>query len=54
MIRAAAKNHAHVAVIVDPEDYGTLIDASWTRMTADHPTPSASLGADRLCPHGGL
>jgi phosphoribosylaminoimidazolecarboxamide formyltransferase/IMP cyclohydrolase len=27
MIRAAAKNHAHVAVIVDPADYTTLIDA---------------------------
>ena len=27
MIRAAAKNHAHVAVVVDPEDYGTLIAA---------------------------
>ncbi len=26
MIRAAAKNHAHVTVIVDPEDYGALID----------------------------
>jgi phosphoribosylaminoimidazolecarboxamide formyltransferase/IMP cyclohydrolase len=24
MIRAAAKNHAHVAVVVDPEDYGPL------------------------------
>jgi phosphoribosylaminoimidazolecarboxamide formyltransferase/IMP cyclohydrolase len=23
MIRAAAKNHAHVAVVVDPEDYGS-------------------------------
>ncbi len=27
MIRAAAKNHAHVAVVVDTEDYGTLIEA---------------------------
>jgi len=25
MIRAAAKNHAHVAVLVDPEDYGALL-----------------------------
>lgn len=25
MIRAAAKNHAHVAVIVDPADYGQLL-----------------------------
>jgi AICAR transformylase/IMP cyclohydrolase PurH len=27
MIRAAAKNHAHVAVVVDPEDYAALIEA---------------------------
>ena len=27
MIRAAAKNHASVAVVVDPEDYGPLLEA---------------------------
>jgi len=27
MIRAAAKNHAHVWVVVDPADYGRVIDA---------------------------
>ncbi len=27
MIRAAAKNAAHVAVVVDPEDYGSVLDA---------------------------
>ena len=27
MIRSAAKNHAFVTVVVDPEDYGSLIDA---------------------------
>ena len=27
MIRAAAKNHAHVAVVVDTDDYGRLADA---------------------------
>jgi len=26
MLRAAAKNHAHVAVLTDPEDYGPLLD----------------------------
>ncbi len=26
MVRAAAKNHAHVAVVVDPDDYGDLLD----------------------------
>jgi phosphoribosylaminoimidazolecarboxamide formyltransferase / IMP cyclohydrolase len=27
MIRAAAKNHAHVTVVVDPGDYGALLEA---------------------------
>ena len=26
MVRAAAKNHAHVAVLVDPSDYGEVLD----------------------------
>jgi phosphoribosylaminoimidazolecarboxamide formyltransferase/IMP cyclohydrolase len=26
MVRAAAKNHAHVGVLVDPDDYGTVLD----------------------------
>ena len=26
MVRAAAKNHAHVAIVVDPADYGTVVD----------------------------
>jgi phosphoribosylaminoimidazolecarboxamide formyltransferase / IMP cyclohydrolase len=26
MVRAAAKNHAHVAVLVDPSDYGPVLD----------------------------
>ncbi|HUR42247.1 MAG TPA: bifunctional phosphoribosylaminoimidazolecarboxamide formyltransferase/IMP cyclohydrolase [Verrucomicrobiae bacterium] len=27
MVRAAAKNHAHVAVVVDPADYGRVLEA---------------------------
>jgi len=27
MVRAAAKNHASVAVVTDPGDYGALLDA---------------------------
>jgi phosphoribosylaminoimidazolecarboxamide formyltransferase/IMP cyclohydrolase len=27
MVRSAAKNHAHVAVVVDPDDYAGLLDA---------------------------
>ena len=26
MVRAAAKNHAHVGVVVDPADYATVLD----------------------------
>ncbi|MGQ0616793.1 MAG: bifunctional phosphoribosylaminoimidazolecarboxamide formyltransferase/IMP cyclohydrolase [Acidimicrobiia bacterium] len=26
LVRAAAKNHAHVGVVVDPSDYGTVLD----------------------------
>jgi phosphoribosylaminoimidazolecarboxamide formyltransferase / IMP cyclohydrolase len=26
MTRAAAKNHAHVGIVVDPDDYGTVLD----------------------------
>jgi phosphoribosylaminoimidazolecarboxamide formyltransferase/IMP cyclohydrolase len=26
MVRAAAKNHAHVGIVVDPADYGTVLD----------------------------
>jgi phosphoribosylaminoimidazolecarboxamide formyltransferase/IMP cyclohydrolase len=38
MIRAAAKNHAHVAVVVDPEDYAPLLEALDTH---DGATPLA-------------
>ena len=26
MVRAAAKNHAHVGVVVDPADYGQILE----------------------------
>ena len=36
MIRSAAKNHAHVAVVVDPEDYDTILnELSTGEITAD-------------------
>jgi phosphoribosylaminoimidazolecarboxamide formyltransferase/IMP cyclohydrolase len=41
MIRAAAKNHAHVAVVVDPEDYGPVIEALDAH-DGGRPTRSAS------------
>ena len=50
MVRAAAKNHAHVGVVVDPADYAAVLD----ELRADgalerrHPTPA---GARRVRPH---
>ena len=35
MIRAAAKNHEHVYVIVDPEDYSELLEALKSDVTGD-------------------
>ena len=35
MIRAAAKNHAHVTVVVDPADYNAVLDA--LRAGAENP-----------------
>jgi phosphoribosylaminoimidazolecarboxamide formyltransferase/IMP cyclohydrolase len=40
MIRAAAKNHGFVSVVVDPEDYAPLLDEL-----------DLNQGANRLCPH---
>ena len=40
MLRAAAKNHAHVAVVVDPADYGAVLAAA--RRTAAPTSRSAS------------
>ena len=31
MVRAAAKNHAHVAIVVDPDDYGRVLEELRTR-----------------------
>ena len=34
MIRAAAKNHAFVTVVVDPADYAAAVREKWSSMTA--------------------
>ena len=53
MVRAAAKNHAHVGIVVDPADYDDVL----AELRADgalsdgHPPPP---GPGRLRPHGGL
>ena len=41
MVRSAAKNHAHVAIVTDPADYDELLVSSM-RMTARRHTNSAS------------
>ena len=38
MIRSAAKNHAHVAVLVDPADYGTVSDELTSTATVSSET----------------
>ena len=44
MLRAAAKNHADVTVVVDPADYAELL-ASWRRMRRDRFASRARLAA---------
>ncbi|MCY3808162.1 MAG: bifunctional phosphoribosylaminoimidazolecarboxamide formyltransferase/IMP cyclohydrolase [Gemmatimonadetes bacterium] len=34
LIRAAAKNHRHVWAVVDPEDYGRVLEALWNERTS--------------------
>jgi phosphoribosylaminoimidazolecarboxamide formyltransferase/IMP cyclohydrolase len=38
MVRAAAKNHAHVGIVVDPSDYATVLEQLRTNGTLDLPT----------------
>ena len=47
MVRAAAKNHAHVGVVVDPADYATVLDEIGAARDAQrrHQAPA---GADRV------
>ncbi len=52
MIRAAAKNHAFVTVVVDPADYASAARPSSTQHDgATCPNFRQQAGADRLCPH---
>src|SRR5438552_3777764 len=45
MLRSAAKNHADVIVVVDPDDYPRVIEALKTgALTPDRLTPGASPG----------
>ena len=40
MIRSAAKNHAGVAVVTDPRDYGWLVEEMKIRITGPLPDPT--------------
>ena len=50
MIRAAAKNHGYVAVVVDPADYAALT-AALDAMTATPPRPPPQARRQGLRPH---
>ena len=54
MIRAAAKNHADVAVVVDAADYAAVLDDLAAQNGATTLTLRRRLAAEGLCPHGGL
>ena len=43
MVRSAAKNHAHVAIVTDPEDYAALLTSS-TRTAARRSSPQEARG----------
>ena len=50
MIRSAAKNHAYVTVVVDPDDYAQVLEAiRQTRRRALRAAPEAR--GQGLCPH---
>ena len=47
MIRAAAKNHADVVVIVDVDDYAALLEEMRRQRRRDHASPSAARMAQK-------
>jgi phosphoribosylaminoimidazolecarboxamide formyltransferase / IMP cyclohydrolase len=53
MLRSAAKNHADVAVVVDPEDYPRLLEALVARGGID-PATASRPGGQGVPPHGPL
>ena len=51
MIRAAAKNHAYVAVVTDPEDYAAVLNALDMNFGSLSLEFSEETGRQGLCPH---
>ena len=54
MIRAAAKNHAAVTVVVEPEDYARVLAELAANDGATTPRPAQGAGRQGLRAHGGL
>ena len=54
LIRAAAKNHAHVTVVTDPADYGELIAALDAEGGGHHARAAPPAGGQGLCADGRL
>ena len=54
MIRAAAKNHADVAVVVEPEDYAALLAELEHARRRDHAGAAQEARRQGLCAHRGL
>ena len=51
MIRAAAKNHDDVAVVVDPDDYARVLDELEAARRRDDARAAQVAGAEGLCAH---
>ena len=51
MIRAAAKNHEYVTVVVDPEDYAAVLAELDAQQRRDLALAAPQAGAARLCAH---
>ena len=51
MIRAAAKNHHDVAVVVDADDYARVLDELAAHGGGDHAGAAQGAGAEGLCAH---
>ena len=54
MIRAAAKNHADVTVVVEPADYEKVLAELAAARRHDHARAAAASRRQGLCAHGGL
>ena len=54
MVRAAAKNHAYVAVVTDPDDYAAVLNALEMNIGSLSLRVPQEAGRQGLCPHRGL